>query len=125
MFGRKASALDGFSINVPVKLSTMLASGFIVLKVVNETGEHLICEDVRKGAPPRYITADDDMVFLVCKDIGRDALEFESDDEDGSSIKPKKPAPKGRGKRVFYLKTVEGFHWRKVLGLYIRDSEFG
>jgi len=65
------------------------------------------------------------MEFLVCEDIGRDALEFESDDEDGSCVKPKKHVPKRRGEGVFYLKTVEGFRWRKVLGLYIRDSEFG
>lgn len=40
-FNRESQALR-FSIDVPVQLSTMLASGFLVLKVINEEGEHLI-----------------------------------------------------------------------------------
>ncbi|KAI4644515.1 hypothetical protein J4E93_006420 [Alternaria ventricosa] len=46
MFDRRAeSGNEGFSIDIPVHLSTMLASGFIVLKVLSVKGERLICLD--------------------------------------------------------------------------------
>jgi hypothetical protein len=60
MFSRRAEDAPpgvfvfGFSIDVPVHLSTMLASGFIVLKVLSTEGEHLICLDARKKTAPDY-----------------------------------------------------------------------
>src|SRR5882757_372369 len=42
MFTLASDGSGGFSIDEPLKLSTMLASGFIGLKVKNETGDHLI-----------------------------------------------------------------------------------
>jgi hypothetical protein len=128
MFGRKAEGTDGFSIDVPVQLSTMLASGFIVLKVVNETGEHLICEDIRKGAPSQVIGREVKGEFLTYLDIGKDALEENSNDDDeeveresDSSITSK---PEAKVEKVLHL-TVREFRFRKVLGLYVRDSKFG
>jgi hypothetical protein len=50
MFSRKRKGgATGFAINQPVYLSTILVGGFIILKVLNEKGEHLICMDVQKG----------------------------------------------------------------------------
>jgi hypothetical protein len=46
---KAADSGEGFSIDVPVETSTMMASGFVVLKVQNERGEHLICLDARPG----------------------------------------------------------------------------
>ncbi|KAK0109762.1 hypothetical protein ONS95_002438 [Cadophora gregata] len=49
MFDRRAeSGSEGFSIDVPIQLSTMIASGFVILKVLSVKGERLICLDVRK-----------------------------------------------------------------------------
>lgn len=131
MFGRKADGPDGFSIDEPVKLSTMLASGFIVLKVINEKGEHLICEDVRKGSAGTSISRDEFEKFLACMDVGRDAIGDSSDDEEekegerknekGAVVKVRR---KEESEKVLKLK-VEEFRWSKVLGLYIRDSKFG
>jgi hypothetical protein len=49
MFTRASDGSGGFPIDEPLKLSTMLASGFIGLKVKNETGNHLIYADIREG----------------------------------------------------------------------------
>lgn len=45
---------EGFAIDEPVQLSTMLASGFVILKVASHHGEHLICLDARKRSGVDY-----------------------------------------------------------------------
>jgi len=124
MFGRQAQGTDGFSIDVPVKLSTMLASGFIMLKVINEKGEHLICEDVRKGSRGLSITRNEADTFLMVRDVGKDGLEEGSDTGVDKNEKFKNRSSKTEEK-VLKLRVVENFRWVKVLGLYIRDSSFG
>ena len=126
MFGRKAEGPDGFSIDVAVKLSTMLASGFIVLKVINEKGEHLICEDVRKGSRGVSVNRNEEDTFLACKDVGKDAAEDASEaDEEDNDNSAVKPSHAKDGEKVLKLRVIEEFRWVKVLGLYIRDSKFG
>jgi hypothetical protein len=125
MFGRKtADPGSGFSIDVPVQLSTMLASGFIVLKVVNELGEHLICEDVRKGAKARSISGDEGEEYISYMDIWRDALNdldgMDEMDEKDSVENTVEAAPE----KVLRL-SVKAFSWKKIAGLYVRDSKFG
>ena len=50
MFPRKKEGgATRFAIDQPVYLSTILVGGFIILEVLNEKGELLICMDVQKG----------------------------------------------------------------------------
>jgi hypothetical protein len=119
MFDRRAeSGSDGFSIDIPIDLSTMLASGFVILKVLSVKGERLICLDVRKGsewgigAAMRLRRVE----YLTCTD-----LEAEGDE---ISFEPRdRPQATSKGK-VLRLTRVQ-FSWTRVLGVYIRDSSFG
>jgi hypothetical protein len=134
MFGRTTEGSGGFSIDVPVQLSTMLASGFIVLKVVNTMGEHLICEDVRMGAPARAIMGSPAREYVSYMDLGKDALENELQEADGT--KEENSQEKSQEKSLASIRietspekvqrlTVNEFAWKKVAGLYIRDAKFG
>lgn len=104
---------EGFSIDVPSQLSTLLASGFIVLKVLSLNGEHIIVLDVRKGTTIDFaIHAGINTQYLACLDIGKRDLDDE--DEDNPLQTPK----------VLYLSHVK-VSYTKVLGLYICNSSFG
>jgi hypothetical protein len=118
MFLRKAEQQsDGFSIDVAVRLSTMLASGFIILKVLSHSGEHLICLDARKGSRIDYASKTDSEVnYLSCIDL--EDLEHENKDTDPIKTKFKGPS------KVLYL-TRNELKWHKLLGLYLWDSHFG
>jgi hypothetical protein len=129
MFGRKTTETgSGFSIDSPVHLSTMLASGFIVLKVINELGEHLICEDVRKGASARLIPSGEDQEYISYMDIGKDVLGDELDEVDEMDGMDEKhsmgKAAEATSQKVLRLSMKE-FTWKKTAGLYIHDSKFG
>lgn len=105
---------QGFSIDVPVHLITMLTSGFVVLKARNSSGEHLICIDGRKG------TWDAAMQerrghWLTCPGFNRDGLE----NVQGSGIKEEDTS-----KKIHILRRVH-FTWTKILGIYIKDARFG
>ncbi len=76
IFQRAATEEDGFSIDEPVHLSTMLASGFVVLKVPNEKGEHLIFIDVRKGAEMDVALKNETGKHLACLGIAKESLGF-------------------------------------------------
>ncbi|KIW11026.1 hypothetical protein PV08_10325 [Exophiala spinifera] len=118
MFSRRPEGpgSDGFSIDVPAQLSTMLVSGFIILKVLSSTGEHLITLDVRKGTELDYAAHDGvDLKYLACLDLGK--RDFEDEEEDQI------PKPKAE-RRVLYL-VQNKVHYTKVLGLYICDALFG
>ncbi|KAF2204159.1 hypothetical protein GQ43DRAFT_460999 [Delitschia confertaspora ATCC 74209] len=71
---------DGFAIDEPPHLSTMLHSGFVLLKVANEKGEHLVCMDVRKGAGAANCLKGMTESFLARKDIGKGESQAEADD---------------------------------------------
>jgi hypothetical protein len=121
MFSRRAEAneasgSDGFSIDVAVQLSTMLASGFVILKVLSSSGEHLITLDVRKGTDSDFACHDGVGVkYLACLDLGK--RDFDEDEDDILENSLKTPA-------VLYL-LHGSLHYTKVLGLYICDSLFG
>jgi hypothetical protein len=135
MFARKADDANAFAIDEAVELSTMLASGFIILKVLNEFGEHLICMDVRKGtrgmAPEKGVWGE----FLAYLDIGKDSMydtldhkqeEVQGDSKVDQDTKKNVKHQKGKTseEKVKKLSVVQ-FRWNKVLGLYINDSKFG
>lgn len=130
MFTRKSDGSGGFSIDQPVKLSTMLASGFIVLKVANETGEHLICGDVRKGTEAGEFMTDHQEKYLAYKDVDADESDVESDDENSSRSSDEKhplqknTREKGQDGKIFLLREEE-FRFKKVIGVYVHDSLFG
>ncbi|KAK8071383.1 hypothetical protein PG997_011586 [Apiospora hydei] len=104
----------GFAIDKPIDLWTMMAAGFIVLKVLNAQGEHLICIDGRKGnfdaARPDHSAA-----WLTCRDFNEVALERAHDSRKMES---------SHKREVYMLQRVE-FRWTKVLGVYVKDSTFG
>ena len=130
MFTRKSEGAEGFSIDEPLKLSTMLASGFIVLKVRNETGEHLICADIRKGTGFGQFVVDSKEKYLAYKDL--DSEESDEQSEDGKaalSLDEENPVSrktrgKGHNGKIFLLRE-ENFRFKKVIGVYVRDSLFG
>ena len=118
MFDRRAEfGSAGFSIDVPIQLSTMLASGFVLLKVLSVKGERLICLDVRKGsewgigAAMKHHHGE----HLACTDL--------EDEEDKKEVQEKPDGVTG-GKKILRLTRSE-FLWTRVLGVYVRDSLFG
>ncbi|ORY68373.1 uncharacterized protein BCR38DRAFT_481860 [Pseudomassariella vexata] len=59
-----------FSIDEPVKLSTMMASGFIIFKVVSENGEYLIVLDATKNAATGHAERKaQNLKYLCCLDL--------------------------------------------------------
>lgn len=107
---------DGFSIDKPVALRTMVAAGFVILKVAGSDGENLICLDGRKGAFSRDAAnkgrrAD----WMTCRNFNTDLLE-DTRNMDGNEKEPKH--------QVLFLQRLK-FQWERVLGIYIKESLFG
>jgi hypothetical protein len=121
LFGRKGQEIGGFAIDVPVDLSTMLASGFIIFKVLNDKGEHLICVDVRKGTEAAVYERIQKETFLSCmnidKELNQAAAEIKLHGGEYTGVLTD-------GSKILKLSKNE-FRWSKMLGLYIRDSKFG
>jgi hypothetical protein len=118
MFDRQAeSGNDGFSIDIPVQLSTMLASGFIVLKVLSAKGERLICLDVRKSFESGIGVAmkHQHVEYLTCTDL-EDEKDIKREASESGDSTPKK--------KILRLTRTQ-FTWTRVLGVYVRDSLFG
>jgi len=120
LFARKTADADAaFSINLPAHISTIMASGFIVLKIMNITGEHLIFLNVRRTR--------NDVTYMST--INRVAcLDLEPYDETG----PDKGEPADSyavkyGKDTPRRIQVTSLRVDKVLGLYVGDdsSYFG
>ena len=129
MFSRKSEKSGaGFAVDESVRLPTMLASGFVLLKVVNEMGEHLICIDVRKGVQGVGTLKQTNEKPLACIDIGRDELQDAMTDRSFDAAKKVWPSLKGFTRKplekVMRL-TESELRYNKVLGLYIKDSRFG
>lgn len=127
MFARRTDDFDGFAIDEAAHTSTMLASGFVLLKVLNEFGEHLICLDVRKGtkglAPWLYETDE----YLACMDLenlkdtraSRKALQ-----QHRKAQKDQKGDHARNVGKVLKLSKVK-VRINRILGVYIGDSRFG
>jgi len=105
----------------------MLASGFIVLKVANETGEHLICGDVRKGTEAGQFFTDHQEKYLAYKELDSDGSDAESDDDISSQHSDEKRAAqkntreRGQDGKIFLLREEE-FRFKKVIGIDVHDS---
>ncbi len=128
MFGRQTEDARGFAIDEPVQLLTMLASGFVILKVINEKGEHLLCLDVRKGVEGVGTLANEDDKVLSCLDVGKDELQTAFDNRSwkrqGGAWPTRARFTKAKQEKVTRLK-LHDLRYDKVQGLYIRDSAFG
>lgn len=112
MFTHRTEETDGkftggFSIDEPVHRKTLLASGFIVLKALGISGDHLVILDSRKKAFPASInTRSKGEPRLSCIDI------------------PTEKRSGGRLHDVFYVKK-DVVEWYKIVGLYDADCVFG
>jgi hypothetical protein len=71
MFTKQSDApSEGFSIDEPVKLSSMLKSGFIILEVISHQGEHIVCLDAMKGSCIDHADRDTTkQTYLSCFEI--------------------------------------------------------
>ncbi|KAF8241488.1 hypothetical protein K440DRAFT_591912 [Wilcoxina mikolae CBS 423.85] len=92
------TANDGFSIDHPLTMWTMLLSGLIMVKVSTNQGSALVCLDVRNGTKYKWVrngamqTKD---MYLVCPEMDRAYSRSET----------------------LPLKTRK-FEWQGILGLY-------
>lgn len=86
----------GFSIDEPVQHSTMLAGGFVVLKVQNEKWEHLICIDIRKSANWDAAIKNESAKVLACLNAGKENLSFRDTDGDHNSSTQIKQSKNGQ-----------------------------
>lgn len=104
----------------------MLASGFIVLKVVNMMGEHLICEVCAPGAPVRTIHGWLVREYVSYMDIWKGAFENESEDADGTKEEKGFVSMRVEGSPKVVLRLIRTeVSWNQVAGLYIRDAKSG
>jgi hypothetical protein len=113
---------EAFSIDKAVDLSTMLASGYIVLKVLSEKGEHLICLDVRKGSLWDAANRNNIKNYLACMDLEKDSMQDDSRVQ--KTVRIEREKSHEEKPRVLLLKYNE-FRWNKMLGLYVGNSSFG
>jgi hypothetical protein len=114
MFSSRTDGSRGFSIDEPTHTSTMLASGFIVLKAVNEFGEHLVSLDVRKTSSSIHLNEFSER--LCCR--------FLEDMDEEQAEGEKDAASRRKGKNVKRLVRVP-IRVKRVLGLYVKDDYFG
>ncbi|KAK8850898.1 hypothetical protein PGQ11_013377 [Apiospora arundinis] len=105
---------SGFSINEPMRISTMIASGFLVLKVASQVGEHLVCLDGRKTkARARREVYDEE--HLSCLNMPN------MDPEAVSQMKYKAILEESP---VVFL-SLNKISWLKIVGLYTDIVAFG
>jgi len=104
---------QGFSIDEPLHVYTMLASGIVPLKVRDGHGEHLICIDGRKGGWD-MANSGRRLNWMTCPNFASEDLE---NMYDGNA-----PGTKERG--VHMLERIQ-FKWARVLGVYVKDCKFG
>ncbi|KAJ8119757.1 hypothetical protein ONZ43_g3364 [Nemania bipapillata] len=121
VFKRVLTEGDGFVIDVPTQLSTLLAGGLLVFKVLNEKGEHLICIDIRQGS--RSIARKGKANYNACMDVGWDDSTG-ADDLDDQESSAANMRTTERADKVIKLRRHE-FAWERMLGLYVKDAAFG
>jgi hypothetical protein len=121
MFSRRAeNGSIGFAITRPVHLSTMMASGFIIVKVLNFFGEHLVCFDRRRGSGG----------IAIRRRVGKHSVhpvlenseEHAGDEHNGSVSALKEKAP--RGDQIKRLEKDE-IMMDRILGAYVGEAYFG
>ncbi|KAF2660314.1 hypothetical protein K491DRAFT_711818 [Lophiostoma macrostomum CBS 122681] len=117
----KSETGDGFAIDTPARLSTMLASGFIVLKVLSDHGDHLLVLDARKetAAMDYARSTAHALQYFCCKNI--DAEQESRVTKDGSGTTNTAKPSCGNIYRIKW----QSVSWAKLGGLYVADSWFG
>ncbi|KAL7628773.1 hypothetical protein AAE478_000288 [Parahypoxylon ruwenzoriense] len=97
---------DGFSIDCPLHMTTLLLSGLIMLKVVTPRGHALVCLDARRGTGLRVVEHQGNQAqeHLICEDINR------LQDRHGRRKSPD-------GIRL-QLVTSRELKWKRVQGVY-------
>jgi hypothetical protein len=110
---RSESGNDAFNVDVALDHATALAAGFIVLKVWNRDGSHLLFHDTRDDA-------NGDGKNLVYKG-------FESNNANSGKKKDLKERQgrRGRQRSEFFKLDWVIFKYREVLGHYVGDCQFG
>jgi hypothetical protein len=120
LFRRKASPGEaGFSINRPIHISTIMASGFVPLKILNIDGEHIIFLDVRKGrdsVSPMNISN-----RIACMDLYQYEKSKEFEGEATDSRRLRHETFKGIDRDVRKIEIVN-LRVDRVLGIYIGDN---
>jgi len=94
-------SLDGFAIDCPLKLSTLLACGFLVFMVGSEDGVHLICIGGKKWN--ESVQCDISTKILVCK-------------------APRLTGQRKTGVRLYFKE--EDFQWERSYGLYANANMY-
>jgi hypothetical protein len=107
---------QGFSIDEPSNVHTLLASGIVVLKVRDGSGEHLICIGGRKGQWDMSMGGEK-AKWMTCPNFNSEQLEALFDEN--------KRGNGGRHERGVHMLERVDFKWAKVLGVYVKDSKFG
>jgi hypothetical protein len=101
---------DGFSIDRPIYMATLLLSGLTLLKVVTPRGHALVCLDSRRGTDLRIVEhqGDQSKEHLVCEDINR--LQERAKAENHLRLQ---------------LTRSNNLKWKRVQGIYnVMDAEF-
>ncbi|KAK8102111.1 hypothetical protein PG984_015257 [Apiospora sp. TS-2023a] len=93
----------GFSIEKPIELRTLQASGFLVLKVAGYDGEHLVCLDARKDETVDFMERNGENAVLSC---------------------PKLPVVRKGETPIMYL-SENRLEWARLLGVYTGGVVFG
>lgn len=120
MFKRRTPNGDGgFAINRPIHISTMMASGYLIVQVVNLFGKHLICLDTRKGNASINLRASAERLAYLDLE-GNEYLE--SEDEKATPT-----SQKNKGDRSTRVKKLEISRVivDRIIGAYVGDSYFG
>lgn len=73
MFTRRVSEGSGFIINKPIHNSIMAASGFLMLKVLNVSGEHILLLDATSGSD--HVSLKSTLVRIVFPDLEEHEIE--------------------------------------------------
>jgi hypothetical protein len=117
---RSINGDSGFAINRSAHISTMMASGYVIVKVLNLFGEHLVCLDIRKRKDSIVLRKPAE--YLVHMEL--DAMqEVEEEDEDVPSAKRRNKGIRG-GDKVVRL-TRNKIVIDRIIGAYVGGSYFG
>ncbi|KAI1360473.1 hypothetical protein F5Y08DRAFT_317323 [Xylaria arbuscula] len=123
MFSRRTQDGEGFPINEPSHISTMMSSGFVILKVLNVFGEHLVCLDARRGTD--FVTLFEVSPRLVCERLE----DYDNLQALDGVVHGRKGQGEGREIRTrnSAVKRLarQNFRVDRILGIYIGDDYFG
>ncbi|KAK0639479.1 hypothetical protein B0T16DRAFT_423251 [Cercophora newfieldiana] len=105
VFPRKAD--DGFSIDEPLSMWTLLLSGLIMIEVESSVGPSLVCLDLRKGTNHSEVksrhaarSGDPNSLFLCCVRLQDQSIDIYSNE------------PRAR------LAYANGMSWSRAVGVY-------